>query len=60
MLTDRYGPRLTGPPNFEAAARWVATQLTQWGKPETLEGACEQNRQSADLRTCLGMAYAMN
>jgi carboxypeptidase Q len=31
MLTDRYGPRLTGSPNFEAAAKWVASQLTQWG-----------------------------
>ncbi|HUI76747.1 MAG TPA: hypothetical protein VLY24_02495 [Bryobacteraceae bacterium] len=26
----------------------------------TLELACEQNPRSADLRTCLGMAYAMN
>lgn len=26
----------------------------------TLEAACDQNPQSADLRTCLGMAYAMN
>jgi tetratricopeptide (TPR) repeat protein len=25
-----------------------------------LERACEQNPRSADLRTCLGMAYAMN
>jgi hypothetical protein len=25
-----------------------------------LEAACEQNPESADLRTCLGMAYAMN
>jgi tetratricopeptide (TPR) repeat protein len=25
-----------------------------------LEAACEQNPKSADLRTCLGMAYAMN
>jgi hypothetical protein len=25
-----------------------------------LERACEQHPQSADLRTCLGMAYAMN
>ena len=25
-----------------------------------LETACEQNPQSADLRTCLGMAHAMN
>ena len=25
-----------------------------------LEASCEQNPRSADLRTCLGMAYAMN
>ena len=25
MLTDRYGPRVTGTPNHEAAAKWVAT-----------------------------------
>ena len=31
MLTDRYGPRMTGTPNLEAAARWVAKQLTDWG-----------------------------
>lgn len=31
VLTDRYGPRLTGSPNFEAAARWVAATLTSWG-----------------------------
>src|SRR5438270_853100 len=31
MLTDRYGPRVTGTPNHEAAARWVVDQMTQWG-----------------------------
>jgi carboxypeptidase Q len=31
MLTDRYGPRVTGTPNHEAAAKWVAKQLTDWG-----------------------------
>ena len=31
VLTDLYGPRLTGSPNHEAAARWVAKQLTDWG-----------------------------
>jgi hypothetical protein len=31
MLTDRYGPRLTGSPNFESAARWVAAEMTRWG-----------------------------
>ena len=31
MLTDCYGPRLTGSPNHEAAAKWAAAQLTEWG-----------------------------
>jgi hypothetical protein len=31
MLTDRYGPRLTGSPNYEAAARWTMKQMTDWG-----------------------------
>jgi hypothetical protein len=31
ILTDRYGPRLTGSPNFEAAAKWVLAETTSWG-----------------------------
>ena len=31
MLTDRYGPRVTGSPNHVAAANWVVKQLTGWG-----------------------------
>jgi carboxypeptidase Q len=31
MLTDRYGPRLTGSPNHEAAAHWAVQQMTEWG-----------------------------
>jgi carboxypeptidase Q len=31
MFTDRYGPRVTGTPNHEAAARWAVEQMTQWG-----------------------------
>src|ERR1039458_406942 len=31
MLTDRYGPRVTGTPNHEAAAKFVVKQLTDWG-----------------------------
>jgi carboxypeptidase Q len=31
VLTDRYGPRLTGSPNYEAAAKWAVAQLTEWG-----------------------------
>ena len=30
-LTDRYGPRLAGSPNHEAAAKWAAATLTEWG-----------------------------
>ncbi len=31
MLTDRYGPRVTGTPNHEAAAKFVVKQMTDWG-----------------------------
>jgi hypothetical protein len=31
MLTDRYGPRVTGTPNHEAAVAWVIQQFTAWG-----------------------------
>jgi hypothetical protein len=31
VLADRYGPRLTGSPNYADAAKWVAGQLTRWG-----------------------------
>lgn len=30
-LTDLYGPRLTGSPNFTAAATWAAKQMEAWG-----------------------------
>ncbi|MGD8331608.1 MAG: M20/M25/M40 family metallo-hydrolase [Acidobacteriota bacterium] len=31
FLTDRYGPRLTGSPNLEAAGEWAIDQMTDWG-----------------------------
>src|SRR5690348_18309382 len=31
VLTDVYGPRLTGSPNLKQAGEWVAHQLEQWG-----------------------------
>src|SRR3954452_8709972 len=31
MLTDVYGPRLTGSPNAKAAAEWTIKTLTGWG-----------------------------
>src|SRR5215471_16711973 len=30
MLTDRYGPRVTGTPNHEAAAKYLVEQFTKW------------------------------
>jgi carboxypeptidase Q len=31
MLTDVHGPRLTGSPNYKAAAEWAVKQTTAWG-----------------------------
>jgi carboxypeptidase Q len=31
MLTDRYGPRVTGTPNHEDAAKWAVAEMTKWG-----------------------------
>jgi carboxypeptidase Q len=31
MLSDMYGPRLTGSPNHKAAAEWAIKQMTAWG-----------------------------
>ncbi|HEX8457785.1 MAG TPA: M20/M25/M40 family metallo-hydrolase [Pyrinomonadaceae bacterium] len=31
VLADVYGPRLTGSPNFKAAADWTVKQMTDWG-----------------------------
>jgi hypothetical protein len=31
VLTDLYGPRLTGSPNHTAAAAWAIKQMTEWG-----------------------------
>jgi hypothetical protein len=30
-LTDVYGPRLTGSPNFDNAAKWAVQQMESWG-----------------------------
>ena len=30
-LADRYGPRVTGTPNHEAAAKWAVDEMTKWG-----------------------------
>jgi hypothetical protein len=31
MLTDVYGPRITGSPNHKRAAEWALKQMTEWG-----------------------------
>jgi len=31
QLTDVYGPRLTGSPNFKASCDWAMQQMKQWG-----------------------------
>ena len=31
MLTDVYGPRLTGSPNHKAAGEWAIKEMTSWG-----------------------------
>src|SRR3954463_15116165 len=31
VLTDVYGPRLTGSPNLKAAGEWSAQQMRTWG-----------------------------
>ncbi|WP_225931108.1 hypothetical protein [Leptolyngbya sp. 7M] len=31
VLTDVYGPRLTGSPQLKAAGEWAARQMTEWG-----------------------------
>ena len=35
FLTDLYGPRLTGSPNFKAAADWTVAQMNAWGLKNT-------------------------
>lgn len=35
FLTDVYGPRLTGSPNYKAAAEWALKQMTEWGFTNT-------------------------
>src|SRR3972149_3548970 len=31
VLTDVYGPRLTGSPNLKAAGEWAIEQMAAWG-----------------------------
>ena len=38
-LTDRYGPRLTGSPEFEEAGDWAVKQLQDVGRAERPQGA---------------------
>ncbi len=35
VLTDVYGPRLTGSPNLKHAGEWAIAQMTSWGLTDT-------------------------
>ena len=35
FLTDVYGPRLTGSPNYKAASEWALQQMQSWGLENT-------------------------
>ncbi len=39
MLTDRYGPRVTGTPNHELAAKWAARSDDAVGYEESASGS---------------------
>ena len=39
MLTDRYGPRVTGTPNHELAAKWAVARDDSVGHEERASGA---------------------
>ncbi len=44
MLADRYGPRMTGTPNHEAAVDWVIAETTRWGMKNAHKEAWDFNR----------------
>jgi hypothetical protein len=44
MLADRYGPRMTGTPNHEAAVSWVIAETTRWGMKNAHKEAWDFNR----------------
>jgi len=44
MLTDRYGPRMTGTPNHEAAVKWVIAETTRWGMKNAHQEAWDFGR----------------
>jgi hypothetical protein len=41
MLTDRFGPRVTGTPNHEEAVDWVIKETTAWGMKNAHKEAWE-------------------
>ena len=44
MLADRYGPRVTGTPNHEAAVDWVIAETTRWGMKNAHKEGWDFNR----------------
>ena len=57
MLTDRYGPRVTGTPNHEAAAKWVSRRPTV-GHQERAPGAVGFRASGMDQRGATGFIVA--
>ena len=53
MLTDRYGPRVTGTPNHEAAAKWAVSEMTDWGMKNGAPGAVGFRASRLVQRACL-------
>src|ERR1700729_394722 len=43
-IADRYGPRMTGTPNHEAAVDWVIAETTKWGMKNAHKEAWNFNR----------------
>jgi hypothetical protein len=40
MLSDVYGPRLTGSPNHKRASEWTIKQMQEWGVDQSSTGYC--------------------
>ena len=60
LATHRRAPRRCGFSQYRGGIRRPSRKQELAVHIGSLEKACQENPRSADLRTCLGMAYAMN
>jgi hypothetical protein len=58
MLTDRYGPRVTGTPNHEAAVKWVIAETTRWGMKNAHQEAWDFGREGWSNERASGFIVA--